>query len=335
MNTRLSGLSRIFLIICAILIGTAITLPIWKIDLMAPQYPEGLALQIYANKLGGDVEIINGLNHYIGMKTLHTEDFVEFSVLPYIMGFFSLITLIIAIIGKRKWFVIFFYGFALFGVLAFVDFYRWNYNYGHDLDPTAAIVVPGMAYQPPVIGYKQLLNFGAYSFPDTGGLLFFGSGIIMLFILLYEKRIIPGFKPKLINLLLPFSFTFLLSCSDTKPEPLKINIDICSHCKMTIADARFGTEIITPKGRVYKFDDINCLIWHQAENAPLEGSKQYVVDFLHPHDLIDAKQAYFLSGDLVHSPMGANIAAFSSKDSAEVYMQKLNAQLIHWNEIKF
>lgn len=49
--------------------------------------PEGLGLSIYANKLGGDVDIINGLNHYIGMKTLHAEEFIEFTVLPYIIGF--------------------------------------------------------------------------------------------------------------------------------------------------------------------------------------------------------------------------------------------------------
>jgi copper chaperone NosL len=61
-----------------------------------------------------------------------------------------------------------------------IDFYRWNYNYGHDLDPNAPIQVPGMSYQPPIIGYKQLLNFGAYSIPDTGGWIFMGVGLLLL-----------------------------------------------------------------------------------------------------------------------------------------------------------
>jgi copper chaperone NosL len=59
------------------------------------------------------------------------------------------------------------------------DFWRWEYNYGHNLNPDAAIIVPGMAYQPPLIGYKQLLNFGAYSMPDIGGWIFIGVGVLL------------------------------------------------------------------------------------------------------------------------------------------------------------
>jgi copper chaperone NosL len=74
----------------------SIFVPIWRIDLDAPQYPEGLAMLIYSNALGGDVEIINGLNHYIGMQTLHAENFIEFTVLPYIIGAFALLCLLVA-----------------------------------------------------------------------------------------------------------------------------------------------------------------------------------------------------------------------------------------------
>ena len=70
--------------------------------------------------------------------------------------------------------------FIIFGIVAMVDFWIWEYNYGHDLDPNAAIKVPGMAYQPPLIGFKQLLNFGAYSIPDIGGWLFIGAGVLMV-----------------------------------------------------------------------------------------------------------------------------------------------------------
>ena len=74
----------------------------------------------------------------------------------------------------------------LFVILAGVDFYRWNYEYGHNLDPNAAIKVPGMAYQPPLIGYKQLLNFGAYSIPDTGGWMLVGAGVLLFYIVFKE-----------------------------------------------------------------------------------------------------------------------------------------------------
>lgn len=162
--------------------------PIWQIDLDAPQYPEGLNLKIFADKLGGDVEIINGLNHYIGMKTLHTEEFIEFSILKYIIFTYAFLALIAAALGNRKILYTIFTLFVLFGIVAMVDFWRWEYNYGHDLDPHAAIIVPGMAYQPPLIGFKQLLNFGAYSVPDTGGWLFIGSGLLMLVAVIIEFK---------------------------------------------------------------------------------------------------------------------------------------------------
>lgn len=185
---KITNLSRGLLIAAAILLAASIFVPLWYIDLDAPQYPEGLRLLIYPYKLAGDVEIINGLNHYIGMQTLHAENFIEFTVLPYIIGFFALLTLLVAIVGNRKLLYFLLGLFILFGIIAMYDFWKWEYNYGHNLDPNAAIKVPGMAYQPPLLGFKQLLNFGAYSFPDIGGWMFIGAGILMLVAVVIEWR---------------------------------------------------------------------------------------------------------------------------------------------------
>lgn len=184
----MSLLSRIGIIVAAVLLIGSTFVPIWQIDLNAPQYPEGLTLKIYTDTLGGNVDIINGLNHYIGMKTLHTKDFIEFSVLKYIIYFFAGFSLLVAFVGNKKILYTLFSLFVLFGVVAMIDFWRWEYNYGHDLDPHAAIIVPGMAYQPPLIGFKQLLNFGAYSVPDTGGWLFVISGVLMLLVVIKELK---------------------------------------------------------------------------------------------------------------------------------------------------
>ena len=190
-SNRLKSWVRLLLVACGLGLLAVLTVPIWRIELSAPQYPEGLKLQIYANKLGGDVQIINGLNHYIGMKTLHTNDFPEFTVLPYIIGFFAFLFLLVAWFNKRNLLYILFLLFLSFGVIAMIDFWRWDYNYGHNLNPNAAIIVPGMAYQPPLIGYKQLLNFGAYSIPDTGGWIFVSAGLILLLcvvVVIVEKQ---------------------------------------------------------------------------------------------------------------------------------------------------
>src|SRR6187549_3490361 len=133
--TKISGLSKVGIILAAILLAGSIFFPIWKIQLYAPQYPEGLVLYINADGLTGNVDIINGLNHYIGMQTLHNENFIEFSILTYILVGIAVIMLLVAWFGKKKGLYFLFYGFVLFSILAVIDFYRWNYNYGHNLDP--------------------------------------------------------------------------------------------------------------------------------------------------------------------------------------------------------
>src|SRR5689334_24483135 len=70
--------------------------------------------------------------------------------------------------------------FVVIAIVSMANFYSWEYNYGHELNPEAPIKVPGMAYQPPLIGYKQLLNFGAYSVPDIGGCIFITVGLLLL-----------------------------------------------------------------------------------------------------------------------------------------------------------
>lgn len=186
--SNLTALSKVMLLIAGLLFIGSLFVPMWRIELSAPQYPEGLKLQLYANKIAGDVDIINGLNHYIGMATLHTENFFEFKVLPYVFSAFALISFLLIFINKRKAVFGFLIVFILFVVVAGVDFYRWNYEYGHNLNPDAAIKVPGMSYQPPLIGYKQLLNFGAYSIPDTGGLMLAGAGFLIGLVVLKEFK---------------------------------------------------------------------------------------------------------------------------------------------------
>ena len=187
-TTNLSLVSKVMLLIVGLLFIASLFLPLWRIELDAPQYPEGLVLQLHANKIGGDVAIINGLNHYIGMATLHTENFFEFKILPYIFGAFGVIAFVLIFINKRKIIFGFLITYVLFIILSAIDFYRWNYEYGHNLDPNAAIIVPGMAYQPPLLGFKQLLNFGAYSIPDVGGWLLTACGLLLTAIVLKEYK---------------------------------------------------------------------------------------------------------------------------------------------------
>jgi len=188
----LKPLSRIVIAIAALLMVSAYFVPLWQILMWAPQYPEGLEMKIWINTLSGDVKIISALNHYIGMKHIEVDMFPEFKYMVYIVGFIIAFGLITAILGKRVLLWSFLFLIAAAGVAALTDFYLWGYDYGHNLDPKAPIVVPGMAYQPPLIGTKQLLNFTAFSGPDIGGWIFLISGIavigVIVFELFYKKK---------------------------------------------------------------------------------------------------------------------------------------------------
>ena len=181
--------SRKLIAVSALLMISAYFLPLWQIILEAPQYPEGLGLKIWLNGITGNVDQINGLNHYIGMKHIIVEDFIEFRILPYIFGLIILLGLFTALNGKLRFLWIWFSVLVLFAIVGLTDFYLWEYDYGHNLDPRAAIKVPGMTYQPPLIGYKQLLNFLAGSFPDMGGVLIGIGGMLAGGVLFYEQRL--------------------------------------------------------------------------------------------------------------------------------------------------
>ncbi|MCB0811129.1 MAG: hypothetical protein KDB96_17765, partial [Flavobacteriales bacterium] len=136
----------------------------------------------------GDTEKINGLNHYIGMAHIKNEMFPEFKFLPKLIMVLSALGLVAAAWGKR---ILLFLGLvtlSLFGIWALYDMYKWGYDYGHNLDPKAAIKVEGMVYQPPLIGHKQLLNFDAWSTPDIGGWILFGVMGLLAGVYVLEVR---------------------------------------------------------------------------------------------------------------------------------------------------
>ncbi len=187
-------ITRILIIASSLAMITAFFTPMWMIDLEAPQYPEGLGMQIWINKITGDLNTINGLNHYIGMKKIEPDSIKEFSIMPYVLGFLIAAGVITGIAGKKKLLTVWVILFIIAGVAGGVDFYMWEYDYGHNLDPTAAIIVPGMSYQPPLIGSTQLLNFVATSLPDIGGIIIISTGLIGVLALIYES--LSGRKKK-------------------------------------------------------------------------------------------------------------------------------------------
>jgi copper chaperone NosL len=184
--------SKIIVIAASLILILSFFFPIWYIDLEAPQYPEGIGLEIWLNKIAGqkpnDLANINGLNHYIGMKEINPDAIPEMKIMPFIIIFLIVFGLISGISGKRSlvyiWIVLFF----VVAAVGLYDFYMWEYDYGHNLNPHAAIKIPGMAYQPPLIGSKMLLNFNAISMPHIGSYILVAAIVLAVLAIIIDKK---------------------------------------------------------------------------------------------------------------------------------------------------
>ena len=162
---------RTLLVVAALVMILANLLPLWNLTMFAPQYPDGLRLDIFSFKLQGgnrgqDVREINILNHYIGMKDLAAEDFTQFRWLPFALGILALLFLRAAVHGRVAQLLDVTVLFAYFGLYSLWSFGYTLYRYGHDLSPLAAVKVA--PFMPPLLGHAKLANFDVYSFPQPG-----------------------------------------------------------------------------------------------------------------------------------------------------------------------
>ena len=185
--------ASIIMIIGSLLLLGLFIYPLWNIQLGAPQYPEPLGMNIYINGIKGqsefDIQNIDGLNHYIGMKTLpKSSDMWEFSVFPIVIGSMAALGVIIGLLSffkkvSPRWFLGWFILMTVLGILGMYDFNAWMVDYGTNLDPNAIMKLQNpdgtpMSYKPPLLGHKKLLNFDAYSYPRLGGYLM-GLGMLL------------------------------------------------------------------------------------------------------------------------------------------------------------
>jgi copper chaperone NosL len=184
----MSRFSRLLIAVAGVLLGGMLVFPLWSIGLIAPQYPEGLGMVIGIHTITGqnpqDLNNINELNHYIGMKVIDPTSIPELRVMPWIVGALILLALVAGVWGKRSLVIGWLVGLSVLGTAGLVDFWRWTYDFGHNLDVEHAIIkMPGTVYQPPILGSKQILNFTATSWPSLGAWLAvaaFVAGVIAL-----------------------------------------------------------------------------------------------------------------------------------------------------------
>jgi hypothetical protein len=183
LDAPLDVTARALLVLAFLCLAPAFFAPLYNMTMFAPQYQDGLRLDIYSYKLQGgnnnqDVKEINVLNHYIGMKDLVTEDFTEFKWLPFVIGIVGLLFLRAAVLGKATHLVDVTVLYMYFGLFALWSFAYKMYQYGHQLDPKAAVRVD--PFMPPLFGYKKLANFEVYSYPQLASYALGAVALILL-----------------------------------------------------------------------------------------------------------------------------------------------------------
>lgn len=139
-----------------------------------------------------------------------------------------------------------------------------------------------------------------------------------------------------VNYILFISVTAILLFSCTvEPQEINYGQDHCSLCDMTVVDKTHSAQYVTSKGKAFMFDAVECLIGEiNKKNNEADLAFILVADFSHPGTLLDAKKAYYLISEKVKSPMGANLSAFDSEESAKKAQSMYSGKVYSWSEIK-
>jgi copper chaperone NosL len=334
--------ARLLLLAAALLLIPAWSTPLWSIRIVAPQYNDGLGMYIGVRDIVGhtehDIQNINILNHYIGMKPIVPAEVSPLEVMPYVLLFLMGSAAVVALIGRR-WAIGAWLGcFTVIGLAGFYEFWSWNYDYGHNLSPDAPIKVPGMTYTPPLIGAKTLLTIRATSYPSWGTaflLLSFLSGLAAFVTL--GRRSLAG--PVLATVRGAYQRSFgraavllvavlgVTACSTgeraTAGDPATVAAFApgqppCDYCDGSIPELRFGGEIVAKDGSTYRFMSVECMAGFIAAGHVAEGDirSMRVVDYSHGEKLIDARTAHYVRSELRESPSGLNLLAAETEKVA-------------------
>lgn len=346
--------SMIAMLLSAALILSVFVFPLWVISLLAPQYPQGLGLLIYVDRIEGlspyDLQNINGLNHYIGMAKIEPDSIRELRYMKYFALGLAAAAALVALLRRRSLLLVWVIIAIILSGVGMYDFYQWEYRYGHELNESAAIKVPGMSYQPPMFGTKQMLNFQTTAWPGVAGwmaMLAVGLGVACVAYEFRFRRKLTAVSSHSVARPAPAAPAVLLICAgllgglstacSKRPAALDYGNDACALCSMTISDTRHGALFVSDKGRTYKFDAVECMIESLTPGDKFADTvvhSFYVVDYSQPGVVIDAASASYLVSPAVPSPMGANVSAFEARASADSVQTAKGGDVMDWGAIR-
>ena len=126
----------------------------------------------------------------------------------------------------------------------------------------------------------------------------------------------------------------LASCG-SEPEPINYGHDECEFCRMLITDNKYGAELVTDKGKIYKFDSIECMIEFSLVKNTLgdTNNKLLITDFDNPDNLVDARNSFYVKNDKFRSPMGLNVTAFNGEEQVQKFISENGGEKLSWVEV--
>jgi copper chaperone NosL len=367
--------SRILVALAALVLIPIFLTPVWSIHLRAPQYPEGMGMYIGVSEVWGhdthDIQNINILNHYIGMRPIEPDAIPELDIFPPVLIGIILAGLAVALIGRRwlmtGWLVVF-VGLCMAGM---VDFYLWMIDYGHNLDPTAPIKIPGMTYTPPLIGTKQLLNITASSWPHIGS-AFLGLSIGLASWGVFgayrkappqgagsqesapagddsERPTRPAGASRALPVAALAALVLISGCINGEASPagepaliapgsqMAYGFHEDPYCGGLVETVRWGGELRTAAGDTLRFRSVECLAGYVASGAvaAADVAEVLVVDFPSATGLIPAGDALYLHTPNLASPArrGLNVMAIGTEKLALSLQDAYTGRLMGWEDV--
>lgn len=175
----------------AVLLLVSLLLPYWVLNLEAPQFPDGLTVVAYVNRIDGDVEELEGLNHYVGLGSFEDAAVFERSIaVVAIIGLAAL--LIAALYIHSRWVLVLTLPALLFPLVFMVDMQYWLWDFGHNLDPAAPLAAAVGEFTPPLFGPAEIAQFNTLALPGLGFILALGASVMIGYALVLHRR---AYKP--------------------------------------------------------------------------------------------------------------------------------------------
>jgi hypothetical protein len=177
----------VVLMLASLLLTISLFVPYWSLTMKAPQYPQGLKATLFINRVEGDVEEIDGLNHYLGMPSLNEGGKIERQI-----SFLAVVVMaslvLAAVLVHNRWAAVLALPAIIFPILFLADLKYILYTYGHSIDPHSALGQAIKPFTPPILGEGKIGQFVTLAEWGPGLYLTMAASLLVILGLYLHRR---------------------------------------------------------------------------------------------------------------------------------------------------